>query len=474
MSRTSTVSASSVLALSLASAACLCARNAPAAAEATDSLVREALQKSVLLFDANRSGPEAGEGNAFPWRRACFVHDGEAIGRDLSGGFHDSGDHVKFGLPQASSAARLALAFELFREAFDPATERRILAHLRHFADYLMKTVESPNVIYHQVGDADFDHAYWGRPEDQEAQPQRRGGRPRPLFKDTGADVAGCAAAYLALLAGIVRETDAPYAARCLGKAREAFEYAEAHRTTTTGKGAFGRTYYASSDWRDDFALAGAALFLATGERTYVEKVERLGLPLDSVSPPHWDSSHSLAYYLLFKATGKEKYREALSRAVESHLRAVRPNGLAFYDDHTWGTLRYSTGMAFSAAICAREFGGSKYRDFVRGQVEYLLGRNEFGLSFMIGVGARWPQHPHHRASHTSPSDPQNRMLHELTGAMVGGPEHLGDARFAFRDSVENYISSEVSLDYQANCVGALAGLIAIEKDDRPAAGKAR
>ena len=33
-------------------------------------------------------------------RDRCHVTDGVDVGLDLTGGFHDAGDHVKFGLPQ--------------------------------------------------------------------------------------------------------------------------------------------------------------------------------------------------------------------------------------------------------------------------------------------------------------------------------------------------------------------------------------
>ncbi|GIW72353.1 MAG: hypothetical protein KatS3mg102_1895 [Planctomycetota bacterium] len=434
-----------------------------ARAEVNAALVCEALDKAQWFFDANRSGRDAADGNVFPWRGPALVHDGEAVGRDLSGGFFDAGDHVKFGLPQSTAAATLALAYQTFGEAFARLPHERTLPTLRHFADYLMKTVESEERIYHQVGDADYDHAWWGPPEKREAQPKRHGGRPRPVWNDTGADVAGATAAHLALMHQILRAREPQLAQRCLAKARQAFAYARAHPRTTTGKGAYGTAYYPSSDWRDDFAFGGAALYLATGERQFLEAAEGCGLPLEVTSPPNWDSTHFYAYLLLYRATRAERYRAALVRAVESHLRAVRDNGLAFYHDHGWGTLRHAMGMAFAVALVHRELGGSERQlHFVEQQVRYLLGDNEFEMSFVIGVGRRWPLHPHHRGAHTDPAQGPGRMVHELTGAMVGGPEYVGGERFVFEDSAANVISNEVAIDYQANCVAALAGYVAI------------
>jgi len=64
-----------------------------------------ALKYSILFYDANKCGPDAAVDNVFSWRGPCHTTDGSEIGLDLTGGYHDAGDHVKFGLPQAYAAA---------------------------------------------------------------------------------------------------------------------------------------------------------------------------------------------------------------------------------------------------------------------------------------------------------------------------------------------------------------------------------
>ncbi len=41
---------------------------------------------------------------------------GDAGGKDLTGGYYDAGDHVKFGLPAATAMAQLALGLLEFRD----------------------------------------------------------------------------------------------------------------------------------------------------------------------------------------------------------------------------------------------------------------------------------------------------------------------------------------------------------------------
>ena len=53
------------------------------------------LQYSLYFYDANMCGDQVDENSAYTWRSDCHTSDG-----NFTGGFHDAGDHVMFGLPQ--------------------------------------------------------------------------------------------------------------------------------------------------------------------------------------------------------------------------------------------------------------------------------------------------------------------------------------------------------------------------------------
>ena len=63
----------------------------------------KALQYSLYLYDANMCGPDVGETSQLDWRDDCHTYDSSVSTPygtlDLSGGFHDAGDHVKFNHP---------------------------------------------------------------------------------------------------------------------------------------------------------------------------------------------------------------------------------------------------------------------------------------------------------------------------------------------------------------------------------------
>lgn len=69
--------------------------------------LNELIHKSILFYEAQRAGPLPST-NRIPWRGDSTMRDGCDIGVDLSRGWFDAGDHVKFTFPAAYTATMLA------------------------------------------------------------------------------------------------------------------------------------------------------------------------------------------------------------------------------------------------------------------------------------------------------------------------------------------------------------------------------
>ena len=135
-----------------------------------------ALDAAIKFYDANRCGPDAGTGNLFSWRGACHTSDG------VTGGYHDAGDHVKFGLPQCWSAATLEWAMYEYPTVFE-SRKAAYFRMLKWFTDYFLKSHTTGSFTYN-IGDGNADHGYWGAPENQTGS--------RPVIKaPPGSDVCG-------------------------------------------------------------------------------------------------------------------------------------------------------------------------------------------------------------------------------------------------------------------------------------------
>lgn len=125
----------------------------------------EALQKSILFYEAQQSG-ELPEWNRVSWRDNSAVNDGADVNHDLTGGWYDAGDHVKFGFPMAFSVTALAWGAIEYPEAYQSTGQLEILKrNLRFVTDYFIKCHTAPNEFYGQLGNGSLDHAFWGASE---------------------------------------------------------------------------------------------------------------------------------------------------------------------------------------------------------------------------------------------------------------------------------------------------------------------
>ncbi|XP_070574807.1 uncharacterized protein [Ptychodera flava] len=428
----------------------------------------EVLNKSILFYEAQRSG-KLPPNNRISWRSDSTLSDFGPNGEDLTGGWFDAGDFVKFGLPMAWSATNLAWGLIQYREAYLEAGQLSyMLDCLRWATDYFLKCHTDENTFYAQVGDGDIDHAYWGRPEDLPATMSR------PAFSVTsskpGSDVAGQTAAALAASSLAFVETDPLYAVKLLENAVSLFQFADNFRGKYSDSIPEARNFYQSySGYGDELALAATWLYLATDEVNYLNKAKQFYGEFGLGGTPwaySWDDNTAAVQLLLHIATNGDA---AYGQAVSSFLNGWFPNGNVHYTPKglawrdQWGSLRYSANAAFLALVAADQgISPQQSREFARSQIHYMLG--DAGRSFVVGFGENPPQRPHHSSSScrdvpapcnwddfNSP-DPNPQVLY---GALVGGPDRNDN----YNDVRSDYVSNEVACDYNAGFQSAVAGL---------------
>ncbi len=436
----------------------------------------EALQKAIWFYDAQRSGrlPAA---NRVSWRGDSALTDGQDAGVDLTGGFYDAGDHVKFGLPFEFSMTMLAWGVVDDQAAYQRSGQLPfITSNLRWGADWLVKAHPQPNVLYGQVGKGDEDHRWWGPAETMTM--------PRPSYKITascpGSDLAGEAAAQLAATSMVFKADDPGYAATLLTHAKQLYTFADTYRGAYSNCITDAQNFYRSwSGYQDELVWGAIWLYRATGDAAYLAKAEA-EYPKLSTEPQSstrsykwtiaWDDKSYGAYALLARLTGKQTYIDDTNRWLDYWTVGVNgqrvpysPGGQAVLD--SWGSLRYAANTAFVALTYSDwlrttdSARATRYHDFGVRQIGYALGDNPRKSSYMVGFGATPPRNPHHRTAHGSWSDNINEPAtsrHVLYGALVGGPTGPNDA---YTDDRTNYTMNEVALDYNAGFTSALARL---------------
>ncbi len=435
----------------------------------------EALQKSIYFYEEQSSGTKPAW-NRVPWIGNSATNDGSDVGLDLSGGWYDAGDHVKFGLPMAYSATMLAWGVIANRTAYSSDGQLQYMLNNLHWVnDYFIKAHPSPNVLYGQVGDGSSDHAFWGPAEVMQMA--------RPAYKIDascpGSDLAGETAAAMAASSLVFQSTDATYASTLLTHAKQLYAFADNYRgkydACITAASGFYNSY---SGYNDELVWGAIWLYMATNDSTYLTKAEAYysNLSYQPQTTIHsyqwtigWDDVSYGCYVLLAEITGQQQYKDDAQRwldwwtvGVNGSKIAYSPGGEAFLS--SWGSLRYAANTAFVALIYADYLGTSnalysRYHDFAVKQVNYILGANPRNCSYMIGFGSCYPQTPHHREAHGSWTDSITDPTYErhiLYGAIAGGP---GSADDAFTDNRQDYQTNEPADDYNAALTGALARL---------------
>ena len=430
--------------------------------ENNSSLYGEALQKSLLFYEAQRSGDLPAD-NRIAWRGDSALNDGADVRIDLTGGYYDAGDHVKFGLPMAASITLLSWGAIEYREGYQQSGQYdEIQAAIKWGTDYLLKAHisdgQTTQALYGQVGDPKTDHQYWGPPEGLAID--------RPAYKidleNPGSDLAAETAAALASASIVFRDTDPAYADELLVNAKQLYVFADSYRGRYSDSIPQVQEYYNSwSGYNDELAWGASWLYKATGEQQYLDKAQQNYRNLGTGWTHNWDDKSYGTGVLLAQITGDKLYQSE----VENWLNhwtfggvSTTEGGLAWLDQ--WGSLRYSANTAFLAGIYSDTVNPAQgqYDEFSRRQIDYILGDNPAAQSYVAGIGNNFPQYIHHRAASgtnniNDPAPNQN----VLYGALVGGPKLASD--FSYMDDRTDFLGNEVALDFNAGFTGAVARL---------------
>ncbi len=419
----------------------------------------EAMQKAILFYKANRLG-DLPDDYILPYRDDAAMNDGKDVGLDLTGGWADAGDGIKFTHPMSYAAGQLGWAVYEYRDAFEKSGQLDdILDEIKWATDFFIKAHPSTDVLYYMCGYNDSDHSVWVSHEMLDYVTDRKS---FVLDASTpGSDVAGQTAACLAIASIIFEETDPEYAETCLKHAKEIFAFGDKYR----GKNPLD-VLYPSGGYIDDLAWGAIWLYIKTGDSTYLDKAKEV-LPATKLGGGHthcWDDVSYGAGIKIAQVTHDEAY----SAMVEKNLDSWQPNGGITYTPgglawlSPWGSLRYASTAAFLAFVWSDDqtVGTTSkkagYRAFAERQINYALGDNPRGGSYVVGFGENAPEHPHHRTAHgswtsqlTTPSYHRNILY----GALVGGPS----SDDSWVDDIKDYTLNEVATDYNAGFVGALA-----------------
>lgn len=423
----------------------------------------KALQQSLYFYDANLCGSEVTEKSLLDWRDDCHIIDCNVQSEygvlDLSGGFHDAGDHVKFGLTQSFTLSMLGLGYYNFADGYiQTGQEPHIENICTYFADYLKKCTildDNGNVkaFCYQVGDGEIDHSVWTSPEKQDGERPVFFATPENPCTDIVANTVGALAMY-----SINFNDD-----KSLEYAQKLYEFVKSNDKEVATIGC--EEYYPTTSYLDDLSWASACLYKATSDVSYLNECKSY---LDEAGDDYLYSGWcpDWADVWLMTATLIEDW-DVVENTLDdliSDKSYQTPQGFCYFTD--WGSNRYNCNTQIIGLIFDKFNNTDKYTSWAKTQMDYILGKNDNNKCYMVGYSENSVKYPHHCASSGLDDFPVDNdttpQKHILVGALVGGVDKDDN----HKDTTDDYQYNEVTIDYNASFSGALSGLyLAYGKD---------
>ncbi|WP_321808805.1 glycoside hydrolase family 9 protein [Burkholderia sp. BCC1993] len=469
----------------------LAVQRMPAAVFAVEPDVLGRVQRALLrAFYLQRCGvalddPETGLAHpADHLADGVLAHDdtaGSQAGHrvDATGGWHDAGDFGKYVATTAVTAARLV---SLYLDAPQRFTDGQtgipesgngvpdILDEARVGLDWMLAMQRADGALYRKLSGAD-----WPGPMSPERDTQTR-----YVYGVSSADTAKAAAAF-ALASRAWAHVDAAVAARYLAAATRAWawlrtvharQFVDARPGDDSGSGPY---MWSAVDREpslltdvDDRIWAAAELWLATGERPYLDYVERHPEWTGRLAIFEWKNPASLGLLHLLDARGdraipvalRARLSRALRQAADEAYRSTRESGFRLANRRlVWGSNKMDAEQGILLAEAARHGGDRRYLRAAVEQLDFLLGVNPFGMAFVSGIGGRSVQHPAHLFGRAAGQT--------IPGLFVGGPNDAAQDQVAPRgrrllsylDDDRAYSVNEFAIDYNASLLGLIGAL---------------
>ena len=454
----------------------------------------EALQKSMFFYEVQQAGILP-EWNEVPWRADSMVKEDGTPSDVVDGGWFDAGDHYKFTLTNAYSASVLAWGYIQNKDAVDKAGLGEIYRNnVQWGLDYVLACDKGGGKMIGTIGDSD-DHVVWCSAEVYMRKHKlKTGDEVRPYDTITDSTTVALSAAALAQGYIIFKDSQPDKAAEYLKHAKSLFASADATRSNKDQ--GTQKNFYPTTTWVDDCMYAANWLYMATGDKSYLDICEKdyiPNFPLESQSDQWkytwgfcWDDTTQGAALLYAINTGKQEWIDHISHHLDYWIDGYggkkvdyTPDGLAYLMN--WGSLRHAANTCWIAEVaCDTIFKDDaskckKYEDWAKGQMDYMFGDNGNKMSYVLGMGDNQPTAFHHRtasgihddhwndlgkapsAMTTGSGDEwQTEYAHTLYGALVGGPDKGG----SYKNDVAQYEYSEVAIDYNAGFTATLTSYI--------------
>jgi endoglucanase len=408
-------------------------------------------------------GWRCGTAVSFEWQGtvfghgACHLDDAPALG-----GWHDAGDYGKYTNNGSFALGMMLLAWDHFRDrleniALDGTDQSNgipdYLDECAYQLGWLLGMQYDDGGVSDRITAANFD-SLSTMPEASTA-PRR--------MSDASTKATADFAAVAAHAARTFREFDPDLAMRAEAAATNAWQFLLAN-TTPIPPPATGFTgSYSGDPDTDDRFWAAAEIFETTGDTDALAAFEKASPAFKVEGYWDWDNVANLGIFTYLGSTRDGRNDDIVNRLTLTTENTAlnlwktacsHPYGRSLGAAYNWGINGTSARTALALVMASRvdPDNADKYLGTVSEQLGHLFGRNYYGRSFVTGLGANPPLHPHHRPSIADGIDPP------WPGLLVGGPSKSSPApATVWLDDENDYTSNEVAINWNAPLIYALA-----------------
>lgn len=413
--------------------------------------------------------------------------DGASGTKDFTGGWHDASDYIKFMSTIGHVADVMLTTYVHHPEVFpEPGSINGVLTEAKVGLDFIRKMWDNTNqMLYMEVADG-LDHDVENDDLDSRSKtwPQNDNtiyGAARPVHPSpagTGANLAGKAAAALALGAKVWGDPNGPsYNAALASSYLTAAQQIYTWGKTRTGIAGDADEFYVDTDYKDDMAWAAAELYRATGTASYLTEAKAYSDSAGewynkSDTSLNWSRAYHWANYEI--ASLDPTYKNTAAGRINNHLNLKKnyANG-QFWNtssDPKWGTYEAMSNNAVEAMMYEELTGNTTYAALAQQQIDFMLGKNPWGVSMLNGAGTTWFKNPRHRVTTLNRVTNPNYQLRgswsegfetsaqyavDQQDPLLAGQEdpnivQFNDNRMIWHDNRRDYATNEVTISGNA------------------------
>ncbi len=217
----------------------------------------------------------------------------------------------------------------------------------------------------------------------------------------------------------------------------------------------------------DEWFWAAAEMYLLTGENSYKEKMLA---NYEQPTTPTWNGVNTLGIISLLTSEKRSEFAD-FEKDYIGYMNELLTIGeespyLISTNKFAWGSNSDVANDGMLKLVAFQLTGDDKYRQSASNDLDYILGRNACGYSFVTGYGYKTPMHIHNRISSA------DGIEEPVPGFLAGGPntsvftdcegQNVERSLFpakSYTDTECSYSTNETAINWNAPLVFLTAGL---------------